>query len=202
MKYSILARYNLFILIPRHNSLRSIRMQEKNEKTFWELESEANSTRRKPMDDLEFVKVSLDQLPTEVLAEDPLVTDCINMLKELEGKPIVNLTGYTNTELKLRYGAPSITELMRYDENYTLLVQTCQKWANFLWEKGETEAAVVIMEYEISIGADVSGAYRKLATYYKKTGHPEKIQDLIRSAEQLRSLTKNSILEYLREAAG
>ncbi len=202
MKYPILASFILFILILRHNIRRANRMQEKDEKSFWELESEANSTRRKPLDDLEYVKIPLDQLPTEVLADAPVVADCISMLRELEDKPIVNLTGYTNTELKLRYGAASITELTRYDENYTLLVQTCQKWANFLWEKGETEAAVAIMEYEISVGADVSGAYRKLATYYRKNGHPEKVDDLIRSAEQLRSLTKNSILEYLREAAG
>ena len=201
MKYPILASFILFILILRHNIRRATRMQEKEEKDFWEKEAEANSTRRKPLDDLEYVKVDLDALPTDVLSDSDTVKDCVNLIRDLSERPIVNLTGYTNTELKLKYGAPTITELSRYDENYTLLVQTLQKWANFLWEKGETEAAVQIMEYEISIGADVSAAYRKLATHYKSSGHPERLQDLIHSAEQLRSLTKNSILAYLKEVS-
>jgi hypothetical protein len=201
MKYPILASFILFILILHHNIRRTTRREEEEEKAFWAREAEANSTRRKPLDDLEYVKVPLEKLPVDVLADADTVKDCVGILQDLSETQIVNLTGYTNTELKLRYGAPSITELSRFDENYTLLVQTLQKWANFLWEKGETEASVIIMEYEISIGADVSAAYRKLATHYKSTGHPERIQELVHSAEQLRSLTKNSILEYLAEAS-
>jgi hypothetical protein len=201
MKYPILASFILFIIILRHNIRKATSQQEKEEKEFWQKEAEANSTRRKPLDDLEYVKVPMEEFPTDVLADSDTVRDCVNLLKGLAEEPIVNLTGFTNTELKLRYGAPSITELTRYDENYTLLVQTLQKWANFLWEKGETEAAVKIMEYEVSIKADVSAAYRKLATHYKSTGHPERVEDLIRSAEELRSLSRNSILAYLKEAS-
>ena len=55
----------------------------------------------------------------------PKVEDYKQIILTLKDLPIVNFTGISNTELKLRYGAPNIDLLTQYDQNYTLLVRTC-----------------------------------------------------------------------------
>ena len=199
MKYPIFASFVIFCLVIRHALRRSRRISENSEENFWDRENRANATRRKPLDDLEYVKVALEELPTDCFLTDEVVSDCIRLVTELSEKKIVNLTGYSNTDLKLKYGVPNLPELMEYDSSYTLLVQTLQKWADRLWENGYTEEAVRIMEYEVKIRADVGTAYRKLAAYYRSHGTPEKVEELIAVAEGLRSASKNHILRSLKE---
>ncbi|MBR6381402.1 MAG: hypothetical protein IKS07_07000 [Lachnospiraceae bacterium] len=202
MKYPFFASFLIFLLVVRHAIRRNRRVSEVSEKNFWDRESQANSTRRKPLDDLDYVRVPVEDLPIRVLTEDETVSDCIRELQELSQQKIVNLTGYTNTDLKLKYGAPNITLLAEYDANYTHLVQLLQKWADRLWELGEQSAAVRIMEYEVGIRADVGSAYRKLALWYRKNGTPERIEaELIPVAQNLRTASKESILRSLREEA-
>ncbi len=177
---------------------RSRRKDKNADKEFWKRESDANSVRRKPLDDVEYIHIPMDSLPTEVLADDETVSDCIRQLEELSKEKIVNLTGYTNTDLKLKYGVANLPFLSECDERFTSLVQVLQKWADFLWEKGLEEPAVTIMEYEVSIRADIGAAYRKLAAYYRRHNEQEKIDGLIAVAETLQTATQKSIVRSLK----
>ncbi|MCR4897283.1 MAG: hypothetical protein K5891_10960 [Lachnospiraceae bacterium] len=199
MKYPFFASFIIFIFVLTHGIRRNRRLRDKAEQDFWEREEQANATRRKPLDDLVYVRIPLEELPVEVLSDTEEVQGFVQVLKALSGDRIVNLTGYTNTDLKLRYGAPNLPDLSRMDENFTLLVQTLEKWAGFLWEQGETEASVRVMEYEISIRADDGSAYRRLARYYRDRGQDYRIEELVNAAQELRSLSKNAILRSLSE---
>lgn len=200
MKFPILASVLLFILVLSRSIKRRNRQKEKNEKSFWEREALANSVRRKPLDNLEYITIPFEKLPMEALAEDPKVKEYLNFLKELSPKKIVNLTGFTNTDLKLEYGAPNINALMEYDQNYTLLVRTLQQWADILLDAGYTGEAITIMEFALSTHTDVSRTYYKLAEYYKSIRDISKIKNLISEAESLRSIYKNTIVRTLRES--
>ena len=72
----------------------------------------------------------------DTMAEEGTVSECQQTLLSLSDSPIVNFTGLTNTDLKLMYGAPNIDLLMRYDQNYTTLACTLQKWADKLYGEG------------------------------------------------------------------
>lgn len=199
MKYPFFASFIILILIIRHNIRKGRNLSANSERNFWEKEREANATRKKSLEDIHYITVPLEELPTEYLPDDETVVDCIRILEELSQKKIVNLTGITNTDLKLKYGVANLAFLSECDSNYLLLVQTLQKWVNRLWDKGLEDAAIQIMEYEAKIHADVGSVYRRLANHYKNQGMEEKIHDLVLIVESLDSASKNAILRDLQQ---
>lgn len=170
------------------------------QQNYWAREKEANNTRRKPLDDLNYIKIPLEIFPMELLTEVPKADDYKQIIQSLSECPIVNFTGINNTELKLRYGAPNIELLTTYDQNYTLLVRTLQQWAQALYDAGYITEACQLLEFSVSTGTDVSGTYRLLCEIYKKQNTPEKIGSLYPIAETLNSAMQKTIVRILQEA--
>lgn len=169
------------------------------EQEFWQRERAANSTRRKPLDDLNYIKLPMEIFPMELLQDNPRIEDYRQIILSLKDQPIVNFTGLTNTELKLQYGAPNITLLTTYDQNYTLLVRTLQQWAQALYDDGFSKEACQLLEFAISTGTDVSATYRLLCRIYQENGTPEKISALYPVAESLISANQKPIVRILSE---
>lgn len=201
MKFYILASLIIFILVISHNLRKSKRIQASREESFWEKERRANETRRKSLDGLDYINIPLDQLPVHTMEEDERVAEYLRTIHELSTKPVVNLTGITNTDLKLEYGAPNITLLSEYDQSYTLLANTLQQWADLLHAKGYIDEARRILEFAVSTRTDVSRCYDLLSDIYIQSGESDKIAQLMETAETLNSLNKEVILRHLRERA-
>lgn len=193
-----LASLIMLVFIIFHNIKKQQRLKAKEEENFWAKEARANSVRRKPLDGLEFIKIPLEDFPTGLLSDNVVVAECIEILNALSTQQIVNLTGFSNTDLKLEYGAANLTGLMEYDQNYTLMVRTLQKWADILMENGYTEEACVLMEYAVSTNTDISRTYYCLADYRLSRGERAQVERLIEIAESLRSSTKNIIVRNLK----
>lgn len=210
MKFPFLASFIIFILVLGRVIRKGRRNQQSQEKEFWEREKQANSVRRKPLDDLNYIGLSLEKLTLtdiffkEFFKKHPDIADeaaeCRNTLEMLSKEKIVNLTGYTNTDLKLEYGTANLTVLSEYDHNYTLLVRTLQKWADLLWENGYRFEAVSVMEFAVSTRTDISRTYYLLAEHYKEKGETAKTESLIATAETLLSANKNVIVRTLKES--
>lgn len=200
MNFIIFASFIIFtsivsLVIRRHN-----RSDENIQKQFWERERQANQVRRKPLDDLDYVNIPLDTLPVTIMQEDITVKDCLDTLSVLADEKIVNFAGLTNTDLKLAYGTANITVLSQYDQNFTLLAQTLQKWAETLHRAGYTDEARQILEYAISIRSDAGTSYRLLASLYDQDGAQEKVAALYNAALALTSPSGKIIARTLREA--
>lgn len=174
--------------------------KENQEKSFWEREREANSVRRKSLDQLDYITIPLDTFPTTTLTTDPTVAECIGLITDLSTRPIVNLTGYSNTDLKLEYGTANITPLSEYDQNYTFLVCTLQKWADALLAQECTEEARILMEFAVSTHTDISRTYYKLAEIYATHIETDKLHQLVQSASKLRSANRDTIVRTLQES--
>ena len=200
MKFPVFASFIIFVIWLAFDLSRLKRKEEAARNAFWEKERLANSTRKKPLDDLAYITIPFEQLPTKLYAEEEPVKEYLETLHYISKSSIVNLTGITNTDLKLQYGAPNIEILTKYDQNYTTLVRTLQQWASFLYEKGNAKQAMEILEFAVSTGTDVSGTYKLLCQIYKEENTPEKIKSLYPVAESLNSLMKPSILRILQEA--
>lgn len=199
MNLTFLASFIAFILILSFVIKRQSSQYRKKEELFWTRERQANAVRRKPLDGLRYIEIPLENFPTHILQNDGTVLDCISTLETLTSRKIVNLSGYTNTDLKLEYGTANITALSEYDQNYTVLVRTLQKWADVLLETGYAEEASVLMEFAVSTGTDVSRTYYELADYWASQGETIQIGRLISMAENLRSSNKTAIVRHLRE---
>ncbi len=198
MKFPILASLIVFILVLSRAIRRNRQTEEEIEQQFWEREKKANSVRKKSLDHLDYIQIPIENLPLSVPLEDAEALDCVRLLRELSDQKIVNLTGYSNTDLKLEYGTANITPLSEYDQNYTLLVRTLQRYADILLQNSYDDEARQILEFALGTHTDISRTYYQLAELYVKSGKPEKISELIHVAEALNSSNRNTILRKLR----
>ena len=202
MNLGFLGAFITFSILVYYNVKKQTRKRRKDDKNFWVRENQANSVRRKSLDGLPYITIPLKRFPTRLMNDNDVVLECIQTLETLSSQKIVNLTGYTNTDLKLEYGTANITALSEYDQNYTLLVCTLQKWADELISSGYVKEASVLMEFAVSTNTDVSATYDKLADYWASRGERFRIEQLIHTAEGLRSSSRNTILRHLREKYG
>ena len=181
-----------------YESKKSSYQHDKSEREFWDRESQANATRRKDISYLNYIEIPLDKLPLSP-CDDEEITEYQNTIKSLASAKILNLSGMTNTDIKLEYGVANLTILSEYDNNYTTTINTLTRWGARLFELNMDEDAVTVLEYAISIGSDISRNYYMLADYYRKNNRPEEIDRLITSAESISSIMGKSIVTKLNE---
>lgn len=165
--------------------------------SFWSREEHANSIRKQDISQLEYITIPLDLLPFKE-TNDTKLSEYQDTIRSLSEYKILNLTGISNTDLKLQYGAANLEILSLADQRFTTLARTLASWGNYLYEEGDPEAATKVLEFGIDCRSDVSSNYLTLAKIYKETA-PERIEELKSVAEGLNSLTKNSILSSLDE---
>lgn len=211
MKYPFFASFIVFGFLFSFSMKRRTKKERQYVDHFWEREREADSTRRKSLESLDYVAIPLNDLPMDVLAELPKIKEYHDKIRELAGKKIVNFAGYSNTELKLEYGAPNINLLSEYDQNFEELITLLQDWASLLlqnWGEGaqlcpeeeRKQAAKKVLAFAVSAGSDITASYEKLVKLYLEYGEQEKIPALREKAEKIRSLSKPRILALLAEA--
>lgn len=198
MKFPFFASFIVFCIWLGYELHKQRDKEAKAYQDFWEKEAQANNTRRKSLEDLDYITIPFESLPMDVLADDPVVRECHETLKELANSPIVNFTGISNTDLKLMYGAPNIELLSRYDQSYTLLVRTLQKLSQALYDKEYFEEACLFLEFAVKIRTDVSASYKLLSSIYIQNGQSEKIAGLIPIAESLNTRLSGYIVDALK----
>lgn len=203
MKFPILASFILLCIVSAIGMRRTSRKFEEKENNFWEKEREANNVRKKSLDSLEYVHIPYDLLPFGTAAENPTLAAAEDELMALKDEKIVNFTGITNTDLKLEYGTANITALTQFDQNYTALVVSLQKWGDALYNAGRFEDACQVLEFAVKTRTDISATYRLLIDMYKtKLGFNEatiksKLEGLLPIAKNLNALSRNQILNML-----
>ncbi len=185
------------------NMRRVSRKAEQREENFWEKESRSNSVRKKSLENLEYIHIPVDLLPFGTAGDNPVLQSSEEELMALKDEKIVNLTGISNTDLKLEYGTANITPLTQYDQNYTALVCALQKWGKELYDQGRFEDSTSVLEFAVKTRTDITGTYRLLIDMYKtKLGFSEseiqkKLDGLVPIAKNLNSLSRNTILNML-----
>ena len=198
MNLIILSSTLLFCLLYFLSRQKSKREEEDKERKFWERERESNFTRKKSLDNLNYVTIPESILHITPMTEE--IESFLRDLKDLSTYKIVNLTGFTNTDLKLEYGTANINILSDYDFHYTKLVTILQKLAELLHENSNDADAIHVLEFAVSTGTDVSKSYYLLAKLYHDAGTPEKITNLINQAQSIRSMLKDTIVQNLQAA--
>lgn len=199
MNLVILASLFVLIFIVGAGIRRQNKLKNQTEQEFWLRERRSNQVRRKSLDGLPFIQIPLETFPTHVMQQDPTVLECIDTLMTLTSQKILNLSGYSNTDLKLEYGTANITQLIEYDQNYTVMVRTLQKWADILLENGYADDAAVLMEFALGTRTDISRTYYALADYWISKGETFQVQRLIDAADKLKTANRSVILKHLRE---
>lgn len=187
-----LAVFLIFVAVLNIAIKKSDYAQKNVEQLFWDREQKANFTRRKDISGLDYLTIPTEKIPQN------LHTEAENALVRLSECRMLNLTGMTNTDLKLEYGAANLEELSTYDNNFTNFVQNITVYTKELLDAGQTDDARELLELAVSYHADASPIYTRLADIYQETGQTDKIENLIQSAEEINSLSKNIITGKLK----
>ena len=199
MNFPILASSIVFVIWLAVMIHKSNSSGNKSRESFWEKEIRADATSGKPLDDIAFITIPMERLHPDTLANDPRAAEYVERFTYLSNEKVVNLTGITNTDLKLKYGAPNIEKLMRYDQNYTTLARTLQEYAQLLYDKGHIAEAKDVLEFALETHTDVSGSYRLISEIYKSEGNADAIRSLLPEAEKLNSVMKKHIIDILMD---
>lgn len=185
----------LFSFIIYISTKKSISLEDQKA-AFLQREISANSTRRKNIDNMDYITIPFEKLP---FLSNPSenIAYYEKKMRSLEGKRILNLGGISNTDLKLTYGAANLPLLTQYDENYLTLVTTCDRWGYALINEGYDSEALILLELAVEMGCDSSGIYSNLNMLYQARGI-DKTQYLIDKISSSNSSSKNIILNKLK----
>ena len=179
---------------------RADRAGEDAERAFWQRENEANATRKQDISHLDYVDFTGVSLPFALFPDD-FLSQCESQVLDLRDKKILNLTGISNTDLKLQYGAANLPALTQCDQNFTLLARTLNSWGHRLAELSHPKEAIAVLSFAVEIGSDIKATYKLLAELYQQEGESGKIQEMKGYANQLNSLMKQPILSMLEQMA-
>ncbi len=190
----------IFVAVVSYKRRKADRSRKKTELDFWERENTANATRKQDISALDYVDFTGVSLPFALFPDDTL-QQCEEQVKKLKDEKILNLTGVSNTDLKLAYGAANLPLLTQYDQSFTLLVRTLNTWGHRLGELGYAAEAATVLEFAVAIGSDIKATYQLLAELYQQRGESGKIEGLQKAASELNSLMKNPILKMIGQMA-
>ena len=159
-------------------------------------EHQANLVRRKDISNLPYISIPFEDFSIGAFSDEKLA-ETERALESFRDIKILNLTGQTNTDLKMQYGPANLPALIEYDQNFTDMLHALTDYSNRLIELGHMDASIPVLEFCIENGSDVTSHYITLANYYKAGDQSEKLNMLHDKAASLNSLTKTSILQKL-----
>ncbi len=193
MGYYLIPSTIMFLLVIKHIISKS-GSKASHSKTLLELEAEANQTRKQDISKLPYISIPMDTLPFHRLTPAP---DAEQKIISLEQKPILNLNGITNTELKKQYGPANLEFLSQCDDNFTTLIRSLGLWAKCFLDSNMLPEAKIVLEYSISIGSDIRNTYEMLTDIYFEEQDTAALKQLRSTGEQLSSLSAPGILSYI-----
>ncbi|MBE5934569.1 MAG: hypothetical protein E7262_02105 [Lachnospiraceae bacterium] len=184
-----------FCLWFAYESSKHSRASQKRYQEMLKREYDAQMARKKDISSLP--KISIPKNLPMNDTNDAYLNSIYNDIHKLETKDIINFTGYTNTDLKLMYGASNLSYLSECDNNFTKLAITLNKWANYLYKHDNVHDCKTILEYAVSINIDITNIYILLANIYISENKAHKINSLIKKASKLNSSISTSIVDKL-----
>ena len=209
MKFPFFASFVLFILVLQHNMRRGRKTTQQQEEEYWKHEIDANNVRKQSIEDLDYISFHAEpfypltllgvEICGEFLTAHSQAKDYLSRFLYLENQKIVNLSHFTNTDLKYKYGVANLNLLTEYDSNFSELITLLQNYAELYLESDYEDQALTILEYAISIGSDISKTYLSCAEIYHKNSQYKKIEWLKKEAEKISTSRKDSIVRKLQE---
>ena len=166
---------------------------------FWTKERKANLTTRKTISDIDYIKIPINDLPIVAQTNDSELAYIQSKIIKLSKEPIANFTGYSNTDLKLKYGVGNINHIIECDTNFTAFATLMYEWGLYYYNQKQYQKAQQILEIAINQKSDVSKSFTLLAKIYIDSGQSDKIDTLIQIAQTLDTMVKNKIIESLKE---
>lgn len=196
--------YFIIILIVIQLYLKKVHVLAQNAQKYWEREQKANSTRKQDISTLNYIKWD-DSLPAidnsltlaDILNNSPEALKAYNNIQTLKTEPMLNLSEYSNTDLKLKYGVANLDTLTQYEDNYTSFIKSLSELGHILIEHKDISDATAFLEYAVRIGSDIRLTYTDLYSLYSEAENASKIRQLRQYASIIKSVNKDLIVSAI-----
>ena len=189
--FPFLAIFIIFCIILTYYIKKGDSSQKEVMESFFEKERLANGVRKKDISQLNYITIPSEKIPQKL--ESPVEKDFFAFSE----KTMLNLSGISNTELKLQYGTANLEVLSQYDTNYMDMIALLPKYVEELLDAGDTNTAQMLLEFAIETRADSRIIYKQLLSIYKETQQMDKIDHLLTISNELPELTRNLIQKDL-----
>ena len=188
------------IMIRRGNRGRYDKMN-----AYLEAEREANLSRKRDIDGSLIIKAAFPQ----DACVDTASGDAALLQKQEKARAasqaVMMKTGLSNIEIKQAFGVQNLDEIARNEANFNSYVKTLQEWADELLNRGNNDAALVVLEEAANVGAETSKVFMTLADLYRERRRRSDIDALLIKTQDAAFLssdlvTKSKIQAYVSDA--
>lgn len=128
---------------------------------FFKREHEADATPAKDISNLPYITIPIDSFPIGKFTEyddEETLSIIEDKIKELNEKPLLNLSGKTNTDLKLEYGAPNLKKMQQIADDFDEMEITLLDYSKALMEREHYSDAVLVLEFLVNKGSGMKTA--------------------------------------------
>lgn len=200
MKYMViyLGCFFIFLLWLFYEQKKRQKQAKTASDNFWAKEEEANRTRKKDISHLPLIHVEESELPC-IDTEDESVLYYIGQLKKIIKMPMMDLSEYTNTDLKLAYGVGNFKTLSDYDETFHNFLTDLSCLGRACSHAGLYDDAIQAYELAFHYGSAKLSDYEDLAGVYLAMDEPAKVSELIQKVEAGTHPRKFSISASLKQ---
>lgn len=195
---SIFICFAIFAAWLHYERRKSDRKQERASREFWDRENEANHTKNKDISHLPRFCPDGERIPMPQ-TEDENAIYYQDRVRHALSRPMMNLSEYTNTDLKLAYGTGNFKTLSEYDENFNDFLMNLSNLAKAYFTAGLSKEAAATYELCLESGSDKATDYKALARVYAAMGSAGKIQELITKVDRSELPRKSTLVESLRD---
>lgn len=148
---------------------------------FWEKERKSGFVPRQSTEDIHFITIEDTILPKTTDSNNEIDV-AVNGILALKDKPIADLSEYTNTDLKLKYGTGNFTKLSEADTNFISLTRLLGKAITTLYEEGRLAEAEAMGSFALKSKVFTTSCTIPLASIYAKLGDTEKLDAVLDAA--------------------
>lgn len=188
----------IFIIWFQFKKRKTAKEIDTEKDSFLKRENEANLTRKKDISTLAYIKLPMEGLPLTKGSDNALNQFIETYLLYLD-KKIINLSHYSNTELKEQYGLANLSILSQYDENFFSLTKLLNDWGNYLLEINLLNEASQVLNLAVSIKTEITESYVNLATVYSKQQSPQRIADVKFAYSSLSDQPSEKVIALLNQ---
>lgn len=188
----------IFIVWLFYEQRKSENQDKKNSEDFWAREAEANRTRKKDISQLPLLHVQESEIPLAE-TENESILYYIGHIRNLIKTPMIDLSEFSNTDLKLAYGVGNFKQLSEYDENFNHFLLALSNLALSYTEAGFLSEAQDTYRLAFYYGSQKVSDYTGLADVYLRMEQPERITALIQEVENGAHPRKESVIQALQE---
>ena len=192
----------IFIAWTQYEMKKSSKKNQEIEDAFWAREYEANHAPKQDISGLDYLSFdeSVIPLPPEgVFGEEDDINNYIKELKRLLQEPMIDLSEYSNTDLKLAYGIGNFKTLSDYDENYSSFLMLMTNLARGYARRDMNDLAIATYRSALSCGSIKLHDYTGLAQAYLANDDPAAVTELISEVEASENPRKQGVIDELKK---